>query len=122
MGWPTVPTDLIASDQVMIRRAGTWTQDRSGGKVRNMGTPEGPYSCSFKPVSRIALLDAMINDRDQMVARYLVTFTNVNPRLKKHDELTWISEGKIVTVVEAETAGTADARIWQAHVEERPAV
>jgi hypothetical protein len=121
MGWPTIPPALIASDRVTIRRAGAWTQDASGGKVRNLGSPSSPVPCSFSPVGRLPRSHTA-NHRDSMMTRYVVTFANVNPQLHMNDELTWLEENKVLIVVSTVTAGTSDSRLWQAHVEERPPV
>jgi hypothetical protein len=121
MGWPTIPPSLVASDQVTIRRAGVWTQDASGGRVRNLGPPSSPWPCSFSPVGRVPRSHSA-NHRDQEVVKYLVTFANVNPNLHENDELFWVAESKTLVVVQTVTNGTSDSRLWGAFVEERPAV
>jgi hypothetical protein len=57
-----------------------------------------------------------------MTSRYIVTFANVNPQLHLNDELTWLNETMVLIVLDSAVGGPSDARLWTAHVEERPAV
>lgn len=121
MGWPTDSTKLTNTDNVTVRRAGTWTQDSSGGRVRNLGAVEGPFLCTFSPVSSTRNADVPINYRESPFSIYVVSFTDANPNLHFDDELNWLEERKILTVIATEISGPPEARIWNIRAKEAPA-
>lgn len=123
MGWPTAPPDILSNDHVTVRHVTSWTQDKSGAKVRTLGPPSVPVFAMFKPVGGLGASPRLErNLRDTPRSKYIVSFLNVNPKLHIYDELTWVEENKVLVVLATETTGTTDIRLWNALVEERPAV
>lgn len=120
MGWPTALPKLFTFEPVTVRRAGPWTQDSSGGKVRTLGPPSEPTDAVILPGGTARNINRPSNFRDAMTARYTVIFVQLNPKLHMHDEIYWISEDVRMVVMVAEVTGTSDVRLYEYYCEQHP--
>lgn len=118
MGWPTIPTAMIATDSVRISRV-TWAKGPISDRRVSYGTPSDPVPCVVEEASAG---ETSVHSSEDMYVKYTVTFTDY-PALKLRDRLTWIWGGgigtdKTLTVVAFVPIGDATSRTWKAYCEE----
>lgn len=115
MGWPRIP-GVIMTDKVTWTPVTGWTQDAALGRVPAYGATTGPYTCSVQPDSA-SMADE--HGRQGQTLAYTVMMAS-NPGIKLRDKLTWVMNGRGLTVVGVHPTGDGSGQVWQFDCEEHP--